>query len=116
MSQVVRYDEVPWVVPAGVEPNGAGEALEKRALAQGEAGFFNQVVRCPPGWVIPVHSHDHDELFVVLRGSCEVAGERLQPFDTASLPAGTEYGIDAGPDGLDFMVVRTAAVETVVRR
>lgn len=115
MSQIVRYDEAPWIVPEGVDPNDAGEALEKKALAQGAAGFYNQVVRCPPGWVIPVHSHDHDELFVVLRGSCEVDGEHLVPFDTASLPARLEYGIVAGPEGLDFMVVRTAAVETVIR-
>lgn len=114
MTQFVKFQDVEAFVPDGVDPDDQGAALTKRPLVQGEEGFFNQVVVCPPGWVIPPHSHDHPELFVVLEGSCVVDGHELGPYDSAAFSAGYRYGVDAGSGGLKFMVVRTALVETVL--
>lgn len=116
MPAFASYATSTPIVPPGVEADENGKHLEKRLLIQGHAGYYNQAVHCPPGWVIPPHSHDHDELFVVLEGSCTVdGGDELVPFDSAAFPAGTVYAIEAGAQGLTFMVVRSGPVETVVR-
>ena len=60
-------------------PDALGAA--RRFLAQGDGGFYTQVVRMPPGFEAPVHSHDHSEVFMVLEGSCTFDGEPMARFD-----------------------------------
>ena len=60
----------------GTDPRSRGRGrtagAARRFLAQGDGGFYTQVVRMPPGFDAPVHSHDHSEVFMVLEGSCDV--------------------------------------------
>ena len=71
------------------------------------SGIFAQVVKIPPGFEAPVHSHDHAEVFMVLEGACQFDGEPMDRFDLTVVAAHEPYGFKAGPDGLHFLVVRT---------
>jgi len=94
--------------------NSEQESLEagklgakRRFLAQGDSGFFVQVVEIPPNFNAPAHSHDHAEVFMVLEGSAIVDGERLGAYDMTVVPENGVYGFTSGPEGLRFLVVRT---------
>jgi quercetin dioxygenase-like cupin family protein len=110
-----RFEEADWHVPVapGTDPEAAADAgrqgAARRLLAQGDGGFYTQVVRMPPGFAAPVHSHDHSEVFMVLEGSCEFDGEPMARFDLVVVEAEQPYGFTAGPDGLSFLVVRRGA-------
>jgi quercetin dioxygenase-like cupin family protein len=115
--RIYRFDEAEWHVPVspGTDPDHAAEAGRKGAarkfLAQGESGFYSQVVRLPAGFEAPAHSHDHAEIFMVLEGSCRFDGEPMGRFDMAVVAANEPYGFVAGPDGLSFLVVRQGAAK-----
>ena len=112
MTAVYRFDEMEWHVPVaqGTDPAEAAEAGRKgtrrRFLAQGDSGFYAQVVEMPPGFEAPVHSHDHAEVFMVLEGSCNFDGEEMRRYDMTVVPEGGAYGFTAGPEGVLFLVVR----------
>ena len=99
----------------GTDPDEAAEAGRKGVartfLAQGDGGFYSQVVRLPPGFEAPEHSHDHAEIFMVLEGSCRFDGEPMGRFDMVVVAADEPYGFVAGPEGLSFLVVRQGAAK-----
>jgi mannose-6-phosphate isomerase-like protein (cupin superfamily) len=113
--RIYRFDDIEWHVPVspGTDPEAAAAAGEQGAarkfLAQGDGGFYTQVVRIPAGFEAPVHSHDHEEVFMVLEGSCRFDGEPMARFDLTVVSANEPYGFVAGPDGLSFLVVRRGA-------
>ncbi len=79
----------------------------RKFLARGEGGFFSQYSEFPPGYTVPAHSHDHDEMIVVLDGSCTMFdGHTLERHDSVVLHAGFEYGFTAGDDGMLFLTIR----------
>ena len=112
MSRIHRFDTIPWHVP----PTDAAEldlgseappdAPGRKFLAQDEGGFFTQAVRIPAGFASPVHSHDHAEVFMVLAGSCTFNDQPMGPFDLTVVAEREPYGFTAGPDGVQFLVVR----------
>ncbi len=115
MSQtrrIYRFEEAPWHVPTapGTDPEQAAAAgrqgAARRLLAQGDEGFFAQVVRLPANFEAPVHSHDHEEVFMVLEGACAFDGQPMGRFDMTVVAANQPYGFVAGADGLSFLVVR----------
>ena len=105
--RIYRFDDADWHVPVspGTDPDAAAEAgrqgAARKLLAQGDGGFYSQVVRLPPAFEAPEHSHDHAEIFMVLEGS----------FDMVVVAAHEPYGFVAGPDGLSFLVVRQGAAK-----
>jgi quercetin dioxygenase-like cupin family protein len=111
-----RLDDVPWPDEA-TTPNAPRELIEeakrkgakRKFLARGEGGFHSQFSVFPAGYTVPMHSHDHDELIVLLDGSCTMLddGPVLGAHDSMVLRAGFEYGFTAGPDGMKFMTIRT---------
>jgi quercetin dioxygenase-like cupin family protein len=113
--RIHRFEAAEWHVPVapGTDPAAAEAAgrqgAARRLLAQGDGGYFTQVVRMPPGFEAPVHSHDHSEVFMVLEGSCAFDGEPMERFDLVVVDANESYGFTAGPDGLSFLVVRQGA-------
>ena len=119
MGKIFRFDDIAFHVPP-VDPvdldldsrPGPDEAGRK-FLARGEGGFYSQVVRIPPGFVGPVHAHDHPEIFLVLTGSCTFNDESLHAFDSTVVEAGEPYAFIAGPDGVQFLVVRRAPAKFV---
>ncbi|HLM17249.1 MAG TPA: hypothetical protein VK549_05470 [Acidimicrobiia bacterium] len=112
MTRIHRFEDAEWHVPTapGTDPEVAAAAgrvgAARRFLAQGEGGFYTQVVRMPAGFTAPVHSHDHSEVFMVLEGSCTFDDEPMARFDLAVVEADHAYSFTAGPDGLSFLVVR----------
>ena len=113
--RIYRFDDIEWHVPVspGTDPDtaeAAGRAgAARKFLAQGDGGFYTQVVRMPAGFEAPVQSHDHEEVFMVLEGSCRFDGEPMDRFDLTVVAANEPYGFVAGPDGLSFLVVRRGA-------
>ena len=102
---LTRYRDVEWFQP-GENPDPDDIDLQKAWLHRGS--FFAHAIRLAPGYVIPPHSHDRDELMVVLAGSATLdSGVVVEPPDTLLLAANVEYGFTAGPEGMEFMVVRT---------
>lgn len=115
-----QLDDVPWP-EAGAGAAAPPELVEvakrrgarRKFLARGEGGFHSQYSELPDGYEIPLHSHDHDELIVLLEGSCTMlgGGPVLRAKDSMVLRAGQEYGFVAGPDGMRFMTIRTAPAD-----
>ncbi len=111
-TAVYRFDDMEWHVPVseGTDMEKADQAgrqgVRRRLMAQGESGFYTQVVDMPPNFEAPAHSHSHAEVFMVLEGSCTMNGEPLCQYDTTVIPEGGVYGFTAGPEGLRFLVMR----------
>jgi quercetin dioxygenase-like cupin family protein len=82
----------------------------RKYLARGEGGFHSQISWFPPQYAVPTHSHDHDEMIMVLEGSLTLTGggPTLGPFDSLVLEAGHQYGFTAGEEGMTFLTVRNA--------
>jgi mannose-6-phosphate isomerase-like protein (cupin superfamily) len=112
-ATVYRFEDMEWHVPVsqGTDLEDAARAGEKgvrrRLMAQGDSGFYTQIVEMPPNFDAPAHSHSHSEVFMVLDGSCTMNGETLGQYDTTVIPEGRVYGFTAGPKGLRFLVMRT---------
>jgi quercetin dioxygenase-like cupin family protein len=72
-----------------------------RALI-GERAMLN-VVEMEPGAVVALHSHPHEQLGLILRGSMSmtIAGEtrEIGELDAYVVPGDIEHGGTAGPDG-----------------
>ena len=68
----------------------------------GEGAMIN-LIEFEPGAVVPVHSHPHEQLGIVLRGVqiLEIGGEdhALGPMEGYVLPGGLEHGARCGPEG-----------------
>jgi len=113
VTSIYRFDEIDWHAPTapGTDPESAAESARRGArrgfLAQGDSGFYGQIVDIPPDFEAPPHSHDHAEVFLVLEGSCTFDGEALKPYDMAVVEADQVYGFASGSDGLRFLVIRT---------
>lgn len=95
--------------PAGLVEEARRAGARRKRLLRGEGGFFLNRSSLPPGFRIPAHEHDHDELLVVLAGGCRLDGElgELGPEDAVVIRAGTRYGFTAGADGMEFLTIRT---------
>ena len=113
-----RWEELPWDDPtsslspeqkANLELIAKAKAsgTKRKKIVRGEAGFFMNRSVMATGFRVPVHSHDHDELLVVITGGCDFDGVgALGPGDSITIHAGTEYGFTCGPDGMDFLTIR----------
>lgn len=112
-TTMYRFEDMEWHVPVSPGTNSeaaarAGEqGVRRRLMAQGDSGFYTQVVEMPPDFDAPAHSHSQAEVFIVLEGSCTMNGETMGRYDTTVIPEGGVYGFKAGPGGLRFLVIRT---------
>ena len=86
-------DEIEWPDERGA-PTAPLELVEeaerlgarRKFLARGEGGFHSQYSEFPPGYAVPLHSHDHDELILLLDGSCTMSdGQVLGRHDSVVL-------------------------------
>jgi quercetin dioxygenase-like cupin family protein len=116
-----QVDQLPWPeeMPSGRVPTELVEEAKRRGakrkfLARGEGGFYSQYSEFPAGYTVPLHSHDHDEMIVVLEGSCTMLedGPTLEGRDSMVLHGGYEYGFTAGPAGMRFLTIRTGVAGT----
>lgn len=71
-------------------------------VVQGER-LTMAVVELDPGGVLPEHSHDQEQMGVVITGSVTftIGGETrtLAPGDTYSIPSGSAHSATVGPEG-----------------
>ena len=116
MSQVTfnHFDGVPWVdeakkkaVPAEVSEAAAKAGARRKMLATGETGIYVQYSERPAGFRIDAHKHSHDEVIMLISGSCTVdGGTVMRANDAVCIEGGTEYGFTAGDEGMVFVTIR----------
>jgi len=113
------FDEIDWV-DERAEGKGAPELIEeaerrgarRKRLARGEGGFHLEYTTMPAGFAVPLHSHDFDELFVVVSGDCTFWPDgpdhsvELRAKDSVTLAAHHNYAFTCGEHGMEFLVVR----------
>ncbi len=92
-ARFVRFDDVaPFELAAGV----TGRPLF------GEGAMLN-VIDFEPGAVVPLHSHPHEQLGIVLRGMQALVVDgvphELGPMEGYVLPGDIEHSAYCGPDG-----------------
>jgi unsaturated pyranuronate lyase len=91
--QFVRFDDV--------------QAFELAAGVSGRplfgAGAMINLIEFEPGAVVPLHSHPHEQLGIVLRGMQALVVDgvphELGPMEGYVLPGGVEHSAYCGPDG-----------------
>ena len=103
--QFVRLDEIrAFELAAGV----AGRPLF------GEGAMVN-LIRFEPGATVPLHSHPHEQLGIVLEGmQALVVGDtahELGPLEAYVLPGGVEHSAYCGPEGALVLDVFTQVRE-----
>ncbi len=124
---VLIYQQIQWddvlrtAKPGQAPPKELVEQAKKtgarrKKLARGEGGFFMNRSVLPAGFRVPPHSHDHDELMVVIRGGCEFDDDlaTLGPDDSIVIRARYRYGFTCGPEGMEFLTIRTGEAATAV--
>jgi len=89
----IRLDDVrPFLLAEGVR----GQPLF------GELGMLN-LIEFEPGAIVPLHSHPHEQLGLVLRGMqalvVDGAAHELGPMEGYVLPGGVEHSAYSGSDG-----------------
>ena len=118
-----QVDEIAWPEeqPADTPKELVEEAkrlgARRKFLAQGDGGFYSQLSEFPAGYTVPMHSHDHNEMIVILEGGCTMLGDgpTLKAGDSMVLIAGFEYGFAANGDGMTFLTIRTGAAGTTLQ-
>src|SRR4051794_24100018 len=97
---------------AGARFDGAPDLefrLATDALELEQSGLSYQ--RVPPGYRFPYgHTHERqEEVYVVLRGSGRMKLDdeiaELKEWDAVRVPPGTWRGYEAGPEGLEILVI-----------
>jgi len=91
--QFVRFDDVRSFVLA--------EGVTRRPLF-GSGAMLN-LIDFEPGAEVPLHSHEHEQLGLVLRGMQALVvngvAHELGPLEGYVLPGGIEHSAYCGPDG-----------------
>jgi quercetin dioxygenase-like cupin family protein len=91
--QFIRFDDVR---SFELVPGVSGRPLF------GEGVMLN-LIEFDPGAIVPLHSHEHEQLGIVLRGMQALVVEgvthELGPLDGYVLPGGVEHSAHCGPDG-----------------
>jgi len=68
----------------------------------GEGAMLN-LIEFEPGATVPSHSHEHEQLGIVLRGMqalvVDDVAHELEPFEGYVLPGGVEHSAYCGPEG-----------------
>jgi quercetin dioxygenase-like cupin family protein len=91
--QFVRFDDLPAFELA--------PGIGARPLF-GQGAMLN-LVEFEPGAKAPSHSHEHEQLGIVLRGMCALVvggvAHELGPLEGYVLPGGVEHSAYCGPEG-----------------
>jgi len=114
VDQLAWSDETTATAPRELVEEARRAGAKRKFLAQGQGGFYSQYSVFPPGYTVPMHRHDHDEMIVVLAGGATMLddGPSLTVHDSMVLHGGYAYGFTAGPDGLTFLTIRTGPART----
>ena len=84
------------------------------------SGAMLNLIRFEPGATVPLHSHPHEQLGLVLEGMqalvVDGVAHELQPFEGYALPGGVEHSAYCGPDGALVLDVFTPVREDYLER
>ena len=111
-----QIDQIDWAddlkegAPKELVEEARKKGARRKMLARGEGSFHSSYSEFPAGYVVPMHSHEHDEMLVILEGGCTIlgGGPTLAAKDSVVLLGGFEYGFEAGSKGMTFLTIRTA--------
>jgi len=114
LAELTWSDEATPTAPRALVDEARRAGAKRKFVAQGQGGFYSHYSVFPPGYTVPMHQHDHDEMIVVLEGAATMlgGGPTLTAHDSMVLHGGYSYGFTAGPDGLSFLTIRTGAAQT----
>jgi len=112
------FDEIDWAneraggapaAPAALVAAAERSGARRKRMVTGQAGYFMNHSVMPAGFEVPLHSHDHNELIVVVAGGCTMLGDgkELAANDAMVFTAGHEYGFRCGAEGMTFLTIRT---------
>ena len=101
MGSIVRVHErdLPWAEYDGTPP---GRVRYKTINPRGGEAPPVQYVEYAPGHADGVHSHDEGEVFFITAGEVSVGGEVSGPGSVIYIPAGVEYAMRGGDEGVRF--------------
>jgi quercetin dioxygenase-like cupin family protein len=124
---ILRYRDIEWddplrtarpelAPPAELVAQAKKTGARRKKLAKGEAGFFMNRSVLPAGFRVPPHSHDHDELMIVLAGGCafDDGVADLGSDDAIVIHAHYRYGFTCGSAGMEFLTIRTGEAQMAV--
>jgi quercetin dioxygenase-like cupin family protein len=99
MTEIFRINEadLPWF---DYQPG-----IRVKGLSHGRAGVPSmQYVEYGPDHTDPVHSHDTDEVFVVMAGALWIEGlaDGSSAGSVVFIPRDTQYAVRAGPEGVRY--------------
>ena len=60
------------------------------------------------GFPLPLHSHDVDCFYQIVAGTVAIGTEELAKGDSVFIPARVPYTMKPGPEGVEFLEIRTA--------
>jgi quercetin dioxygenase-like cupin family protein len=93
---VSAFEETSGMTPQKIWDGVAGRAIHGERITLG-------VIELDPSSVVPEHSHENEQLGIMLAGSVQfrVGDEtrELRPGDTWSIPANTPHEVHTGPEG-----------------
>ena len=106
MAAIVRVDEhdLPWVEYTGAAP---GCVRVKAITPRGSGAPPVQYVEYAPGHRDGVHSHDEDEVFLIMAGDVRIGESVNGQGSMVFIPRHTEYEMCAGSEGVRFFRVVT---------
>jgi len=85
----------------------------------GEDGMLN-LIRFEPDATVPLHSHPHEQLGIVLEGMQALVVDgithELEPFEAYVLPGGVEHSAYCGPEGALVLDIFTPVREDYQER
>ena len=105
-----------------VDATGMAKAIEAGIMEYGltkvlfsdeESGLNLTYVWFKPHHKVPRHSHDADCLYYIIAGSMFLGNQELTSGDGVFVPATNVYKLDVGPDGAEFLELRTATAFNV---
>lgn len=116
------FDEIEWSderasgAPAELVAEARRSGAQRKRMATGQAGFYMNHSVMPAGFEVPLHTHDHDELIVVIAGGCTMLedGPTLCQHDAMVLSAGHRYGFRCGDAGMTFLTIRMGDSDTTL--
>ena len=85
----------------------------------GEGAMLN-LIEFEPGSTVPLHSHEHEQLGIVLQGMQALVVDgithELEPFEAYVLPGGVEHSAYCGPEGALVLDIFTPVREDYQER
>lgn len=119
-------DQIDWsgqsaakAAPAELVEQAKRLGARRKRVVKGEGGFYMNYSCLPADYYIARHRHGHAELIMVIDGGATVheAGPDgsdvvLDVGDSIVIEADFHYAITCGPEGMNFVTIRTSDSET----